>query len=84
VVQSIFRNGISFEEAIQALQLGNRIRRKSERKGYAKFVVSDGKNKVEKFGRYWVDDKEIEANDYCSFCLEDVLAGDWIIDVKDS
>jgi hypothetical protein len=80
MVLSIFRDGVSFEEAIQALQQGSRIRRKSERKGYAKFIVTDGKNTKEKFGRFWIDETEPELNDYCMFCLEDVLANDWMVE----
>ena len=80
MVQSIFRDGVSFEEAIQALQQGSRIRRKSERKGYAKFIVFDGKNKSEKYGSFWTDEKMSKENDYCMFSVEDVLANDWKIE----
>lgn len=80
MVLSIFRDGVSFEEAIQSLQQGNRIRRKSERKGYTKYVVTDGKNKVEKYGSFWISDQKPDVNDYCNFSLEDVLASDWVIE----
>jgi hypothetical protein len=80
MVQSIFRDIVSFEEAIQALQQGSRIRRKSERRGFAKFVITDGKSRKEMYGRFWIDDKKPEINDYCAFSLEDVLADDWVVE----
>jgi hypothetical protein len=80
MVRNIFREAVSFEEAIQALQQGSRIRRKSERKGYTKFVITDGKNRIEKYGRFWIDEKKPEVNDYCVFELVDVLANDWVVE----
>lgn len=79
VVENIFKETISFEKAIEALKEGNRIRRKSERKGYTKVIITEGKNQKEKFGTYWVSDDE-KIMDYCSFLIEDVIANDWIID----
>lgn len=82
MVKNVFRDDVSFEEAVQALQQGNRIRRKSERRGFTKFVVTDGKNKKEVFGRFWIDDNEPAVNDYCAFSLEDVLANDWMVEMS--
>ena len=79
VIENIFKKKISFEQAIAALKKGSRIRRKSERKGYAKIVITSGKSRKEKFGTYSVSDSD-DVSDYCSFSIEDVLATDWIID----
>jgi hypothetical protein len=78
VIENIFKDTMPFEKAINALQQGSRIRRKSERKGYTKVIIIEGKNRTEKFGTYWLSDDKV--SDYCSFSLEDVLSGDWIID----
>lgn len=79
VIENIFKETISFEEAIKALKEGKRIRRKSERKGYTKLVITDGKKQKEKFGSYWVSDED-DVSDHCSFSIDDALAMDWIID----
>ena len=79
VIDNIFKETISFEEAITALKEGNRIRRKSERKGYTKVTITEAKKQKEKFGTYWVSSND-DVSDYCSFSIEDVLAMDWIID----
>ena len=79
MIENIFKETISFEEAIKALKEGNRIRRKSERKGYTKVIVTEGKHKRERYGTYWVSDEDAIL-DYCSFSLEDVISNDWIID----
>lgn len=79
VIENIFKEPISFEKAIEALKEGNRIRRKSERKGYTKVTITEGKKQKEKFGTYWVSDGDT-VSDYCSFSIEDVIANDWILD----
>ncbi len=79
VIQKFSKQTISFEEALQSLKEGSRIRRKSERKGYTKLVIIEGKNRKEKFGTYWVSNPT-DISDYCSFSIEDALAADWIID----
>jgi hypothetical protein len=79
MIENFFKETISFEEAITALKEGNKIRRKSERKGYAKIVITSGKTRKEKFGTYWVSSSS-DISDYCSFSIEDVIATDWIID----
>ena len=79
MIKNVFKETTSFEQAIQALKEGNRIRRKSERKGFTKLVISEGKRQKEKFGTYWVSSGD-DVSDYCSFSIEDVLATDWIID----
>ncbi len=78
MVQDIFKETTSFEEAIKALQEGKRVRRKTERKGFTRIVITESKNRVEKYGIYWVGDKDISDN--CSFSIDDVLAKDWIVD----
>jgi hypothetical protein len=79
VIDKIFKETISFEKAIEALKEGKRIRRKSERKGYTKIIITEGKKQKEKFGTYWVSSND-DVSDYCSFSIDDVLAIDWIID----
>lgn len=79
VIENIFKEGVPFEQAIEALKEGNRIRRKSERRGYVKIILMEGKRQKEKFGTYWISDNEASSN-YCTFSIEDVLATDWIID----
>ena len=79
VIKNAFREPTSFEQAIQDLKRGNRIRRKTEGKGYTKLVIFEGKRQKEKFGTYWVR-REDDISDYCTFSIEDVLASDWIID----
>lgn len=79
MIKNVFIEGLSFEKAIEALQEGNRIRRKSERNGYVKVVITEGKRKKEKYGTYWVSSPE-DISNYCSFSIEDVLATDWVID----
>jgi hypothetical protein len=78
VIENIFKKTLSFSDAIAALKEGRRIRRRTERKGYTKVIITAGKDKKEKFGTYRIGDDDI--SDYCSFSLEDVLANDWIID----
>jgi hypothetical protein len=77
-VKYIFKETISFDEAVRALIEGHRIKRKSERKGYTKVVIDDGKNQKIKYGTYWVSDDDL-ISDYCHFSIEDVIASDWII-----
>ncbi len=72
------KDTLTFEQALQALKEGKRIRRKTERKGFTKIVVTESKNKTEKFGSYWAGDTT--TSDFCSLSMEDVLAADWIID----
>ena len=79
MLDNIFKETISFEKAIEALKEGNRIRRKSERKGYTKIIITEGKKQKEKFGSYWASNSD-DVSDYCSFSIEDVLSSDWIID----
>jgi len=79
VIGNMFKESLSFEKALEALKDGHRIRRKSERQGYTKLVIVEGKKQKEKFGSYWVSDND-KVNDHCSFSIEDVLANDWIID----
>lgn len=64
----------TFPEAITALKEGKRIRRIHEKKGYAKL-----KGSGQHFFTYWVEDDD-KTSTYCIFCMEDVLAEDWIID----
>lgn len=79
MVENIFKEGMPFEKAIEALKEGNRIRRKSERKGHTKVIITEGKKQKEKFGTYWLHDSD-KISDYCSFSIEDVLANDWLVD----
>lgn len=79
VIENVFKEGMPFEKAMEALKEGNRIRRKSERQGYVKLVITDGKRRKEKFGSYWVNSDKDFMN-HCSFSIEDVFATDWIID----
>lgn len=79
LIENIFKETMSFEQAIKLLKGGRRIRRKLESKGYAKVIVTEGKNHQEKFGTYWVSTHD-SVSDYCSFSMEDVVANDWIID----
>lgn len=79
VVQNIFKQTISFEEALKVLKGGSRIRRKSERKGYTKLIITEGKKQRERFGTYWASSPD-DISDYCSFTIGDVLATDWIVD----
>ncbi len=78
VITNIFKEAMPFEQAIRVLKEGKRIRRKSERKGFTRMVVTDSKSRMEKFGTYWEGDTSI--SDHCTFSIEDVLATDWIID----
>lgn len=77
-VKNMFKEKVSFDEAIKALMEGKRIKRQSERKGYAKIIIYDGKTQKTKFGTFWVHDEDSVA-DYCQFSIEDVTASDWIL-----
>lgn len=79
VIENVFKETISFEKAIEALKEGHRIRRKPERSGYTKVIITEGKNQREKFGTYWVGN-DGKILDHCSFSIDDVNASDWIID----
>lgn len=79
LIGNALKETISFDEALNALSEGNRIRRKSERKGYTKMIISEGKRTKEQFGSYTVNNEE-EISNYCFFSIEDVYAKDWIID----
>ena len=79
MIHNIIKDTLSFEEAIQALKNGHRIRRKTEKNGYTKIVIMEGKNQKEKFGTYWTSAPERLSNN-CSFEMADVTADDWIID----
>lgn len=81
VLRNIFKKTIRFQQAIQALQEGKRIRRKRERQGYTKLFILEGKKERETYARYYAHSKE-EAKDisYGPFSIEDVLAKDWVID----
>jgi hypothetical protein len=63
------------------LKEGSRIRRKSERKGCAKIVITSGKSRKEKFGSYWMSNND-DVSDCCSFSIEDVLAEELVRDEK--
>jgi len=78
-VRNLFKDTISFDDAIQALKEGQRIRRKKEIRGYTKIVICEGKTKKVKFGSCLVGTNN-SLLDYCTFSIEDVLANDWIID----
>jgi hypothetical protein len=69
----LFRKKYPFQEAIEELRKGKRIRRAYEVKGYAKINGSSSH-----FFTYWVD--EDKTSTFCVFTLDDVLADDWIID----
>lgn len=80
-ILNIFKAPIPFGKAVRMLEEGKRIRRKSQRRGYTKIFIADGKNKKETYGTYYAGSKDdAEVSDYCSFSLEEVLAADWIID----
>jgi hypothetical protein len=80
VIQNAFKQTISFEEALKAMKEGNRIRRKTESKGFIKFIITEGRNTTEKYGTYWAGNKDSDFSSRCCFSIEDVLATDWIID----
>lgn len=80
VIKNIFKESVSFEEALKALKVGMRIRRKNERKGFTKVILLESNNKTEKYGTYWASDDKKNISEHCSFSIEDVLATDWIID----
>jgi hypothetical protein len=79
VIENIFKETMPFEQALQALKEGHRIRRKTQRTGYTKIVLIEGQNRKEKFGTYWATDGD-RISDHCSFSIEDVSAVDWVID----
>src|SRR5690606_11025526 len=79
VIHNIFKETMTFGQALQALKEGHRIRRKTERAGYTKIVILEGKSRKEKFGTYWAADGD-RISDHCSFSIEDVSAVDWIVD----
>lgn len=70
---NLFQKHYSFTQAVEALKLGNRIRRASEKKGYGKHQGSN-----DHFFTYWVD--ENKTSFYCIFTIEDIFAEDWIIE----
>lgn len=53
---------------IDSIRECKRIRRKLERKSFTRVVITESKNKTEKYGTYWVGDKNI--SDYYSFPLK--------------
>ena len=82
VIANVFKEPLSFDQAIQALKEGHRIRSKHAVSGYTKVVVIERNCRTEKFGTYLTRDNK--TWDHCTFSIEDVLATDWIIDDKDS
>lgn len=80
VIKNVFKKTTPFDEAINALQEGKRIRRKSSSKGFTRIIVTESKNVTEKYGTYWASYDEKSISEYCNFSIEDVLATDWIID----
>jgi hypothetical protein len=65
----------NFSKALEALKEGKKIRRASEKKGYAKVEGTSNR-----FVTYWVGSDKTSR--YCIFTVEDVLAEDWIIESK--
>jgi len=78
VIANALKEPIPFDQAIQALKDGHRIRRKQQYTGYSKLVILEGTRQSEKFVTYFV--RENKTWDHCSFTIDDVLATDWIID----
>jgi cell division protein YceG involved in septum cleavage len=78
MVKVIFRDGMSFYDAIKELEKGRRIRRKKENRGYTRICMDDGKTQSIKYGSYYVRDGSI--NNLCAFDMQDVLAHDWVVD----
>lgn len=72
-MKDLFNKRHPFSTAIEALRAGKRIRRASEKKGYAKLYGTD-----KSFITYWLEHDTTSS--YCVFTMEDVLAEDWIID----
>ncbi len=72
-MMSFLHKKYAFSAAIEALRQGKRIRRASEKKGYAKLSGCGSS-----FLTYWVDDDRTSA--YCIFTIEDIFAEDWIIE----
>jgi len=78
VIKNAFKDTMSFEDAIKLLRDGKKIRRKGERKGYAKITSIIGNQKTEKYGTFWIDGSRLFDSAY--FTIEEVFANDWIVD----
>jgi hypothetical protein len=78
-VKNIFKKKMSFNEAINELKNGNRIKRLTEYHGFLKMTKEAAGYKEEVYARYKVSDSNLKE-EQIYFSLEDVLAEDWIID----
>lgn len=81
VIKNALKDTMSFEDAIKLLKDGKKIRRKGERKGYAKITSIIGNQKTEKYGTLWIDGSRLSDSAY--FTIEEVFADDWIVDEDD-
>lgn len=78
-IMDAFKEGLSFEKALEALKQGKSIRRKRSNYGLTKMIVSAlGENK-EKFCEYSLEKKDrLRENPVLS--IEEILANDWLIE----
>ena len=75
----VFKQGLPFERALEALKEGKSIRRKKSYSGLTKMLVSSRGTNQEKFCEYYLDGREgLRQNPVLD--IEDIIANDWIIE----